>query len=106
MLDNSMKEFFARQAVQSKIQVLAQLSFELTIAARDTYAAGTEMVNNPVRLRQFNEVQHQIAGYLCALVNGTERYPDEVFVQMILEHEDPRKGIEFHRRHGRVIQIH
>src|ERR1700733_11197159 len=80
--------FFTRLSAPAKQHLLTKLGFQLTIEACSTYTVGEDDVDDPVRLRRFNEVQHRILGFKSALSNGAARYPDEIFVHMILEHED------------------
>lgn len=53
---------------QSKF-LLARLSFELTIIARDTYALDADLVGAPALLRAFNEIQHRILSCLLGLMS-------------------------------------
>jgi len=55
---------------ESKARLLGRMSFELTVAARDTYVAGGEDVAAPAQLRAFNEIQHRVPACLLDLVNG------------------------------------
>lgn len=69
-----------------RISFLAHLSWELTVLARGTYAVGSEKVNEPVRLRTFNECQHQVTQHLRHLLNDERaRYPEDVFVEIVCE---------------------
>jgi hypothetical protein len=80
---------FKNYSPQEKIDFLVQLAHALTILARDTYEVGEEGLTHPSRLRRINEVQHRILGYIIALrKQGAKRYPDDVLVQVILEHAD------------------
>lgn len=49
---------------------LARLAFELTIAARDTYIAGSEDIADPRQLRAFNEIQHRVTSSLVDAMAG------------------------------------
>ena len=65
---------------------------ELTIRARDTYDVGGDGLDNPERMRSYNEVQHRLLGFLAALLKGDpKRYPDDVLIRIILEH--PRDAV-------------
>src|SRR5712692_5348023 len=80
---------FSHYSSQGKIDFLVHLAHALTILARDTYEVGTEGVTNPSRLRRINELQHRVMGFLLALRrNEAGRYPDDVFVRMLLECPD------------------
>jgi len=77
---------------QEKIEALVRFSHELTIVARDTYQTGTLGVLHAARLRAINEVQHRISAHVLALLrNDSGRYPDEVLVNIILEHDDDQE---------------
>jgi len=68
-----------------KIQLIALTIEHLTIIARDTYIAGSEEVSDSVRLRHFNELQHQISGQLVGLLlNRKHYYNDQNFINMII----------------------
>ena len=54
-----------------KIRFLARLSFEITIAARHTYEAGTDDLTNPRQLRRINEILHRVTACLSQLLAGT-----------------------------------
>src|SRR2546426_5580884 len=80
---------FHQYSPREQIDFLVHLAHVLTILARDTYEVGTEGVTNPSRLRRINELQHRVMGFLLALRrNEGGRYPDEVFVRMLLECPD------------------
>jgi hypothetical protein len=77
---------FSHFSNQEKSEFLAHLSHELTILARAAYVPGTEDLNDPARLRRINELQHQLSGFLMKLLsNDVERYPDDVFVRILVE---------------------
>src|ERR1700743_2257665 len=67
-------EDIARAAKQlspeQKQRFLARLSFELTIAARDTYLPGSEDIAAPQQLRSINEIQHRVTGCLLELLDN------------------------------------
>lgn len=87
---------FCQYSPREQIDFLVYLAHALTILARDTYEVGTEGVTNPSRLRRINELQHRVIGFLLALRrNEAGRYPDDVFVRMLLEHPD---DLEFQRQ--------
>ena len=68
---------------------LARLSFEITIAGRNSYEAGTDELTDPRQLRRVNEVQHRVTGCLSQLLNGT--CPDgsvESIAQWVLAEPD------------------
>jgi hypothetical protein len=70
-------EDIARAATQlspeQKRRLLARLSFELTIAARETYLPGSEDIAAPQQLRSLNEIQHRVTSCLLELLdNGND----------------------------------
>ena len=78
---------FAALGADEKVSFLIVLAHELTIRARDTYEVGGKGLENPERMRSYNEIQHRVLGFLAALHRGdVKRYPDDVLVQIILEH--------------------
>jgi len=56
---------------ESQLRFLARLSFELTVAGRNSYEAGTEELTHPRQLRRVNEVQHRVTACLSQLLNNT-----------------------------------
>ena len=80
---------FSNYSPQEKIDFLIQLTHTLTILARDTYEVGGEGLTQPSRLRRMNEVQHWVTSCLVALLKqDAKRYPDSIFVRLILEHPE------------------
>lgn len=74
----------AGMPVERKIAVLAALSFQLTICARASYPGQTDDAESLKALTLFNELQHQITGFLEQLAAGDEeRYPEDVFIQVL-----------------------
>lgn len=69
----------------AQIRLLGAIAHSLTVDARDTYIPGTEGIADPVRLRGINELQHRIAGQLLSMLDASsDRYPDEVFIEILL----------------------
>jgi hypothetical protein len=64
---------------------MANLLFALTMYARDTYTVGGSGLDDPERMRRFNELAHRAATQLRNQVNGVSGLPEEVFVRMIGE---------------------
>jgi hypothetical protein len=80
---------FVSYSSEDKKEFLAHLMYELTVVARDSYAAGQDGLTNPQRVRSINEVQHRVSAFLWALLrNDPQRYPDDILVRIILEHPD------------------
>lgn len=64
---------------------LGRLLFALTVLARDTYAVGKEGLDDPVRMRRFNELMHRTASQLCAHIENKSGRPDEIFLKIVEE---------------------
>jgi hypothetical protein len=64
-------EWVGNLAFDHRLRFLARLSFEITIAGRNSYEAGTDDLTNPRQLRRVNEIQHRVAACLSQLLNGT-----------------------------------
>jgi hypothetical protein len=60
----------AQLSAERKQRLLARLSFELTIAARDTYLPGSEDIAAPQQLRCLNEIQHRVTSCLLELLDN------------------------------------
>ena len=58
-------------AVDDKVRFLARLSFQITIAGRNSYEAGTDELSNPRQLRRVNEILHRVTACLSQLIAGT-----------------------------------
>ena len=72
----------------AQVKLLSRFGFNLTVAARDAYEAGTEEIIDPRRLRQINEVQHRVFDHIDKLLNDDpDRYPDDVLISMLLHHD-------------------
>jgi hypothetical protein len=75
-------------ALDSRCQavLLATLADRLSLMARDTYA-GQDGVSDGTRLRAFNEAQNRILAQLLRLLTSdTQRYPDDVFANVLVDH--------------------
>jgi hypothetical protein len=85
-------EAFGHLPVPEKLDVLLHLAHALTILARDTYEVGGAGLTQPARLRRLNEVQHRVTSSVLALrTPAAPRYPDDVLVQIILDHPEDRE---------------
>lgn len=96
---------FSSLSPDEKKEFIAQLIYELTIVARDSYEVGGDGLTNPERVRRVNEVQHRLGAFLSKLLRDDPgRYPDDLLVRTILEHEDDgelqrQMGAAFARAH-------
>jgi len=87
-------EIFSDLSSEEKANFLARLAFELTIMARDTYEVGTDDLTNPKLMRSINEIQHRILSQLSAILrNDKNRYPDEVFWQIVFDYNQEMEKI-------------
>jgi hypothetical protein len=62
---------------------MANLLFVLTMYARDTYTVGGTGLDDPARMRRFNELTHRAVTQLRNQVNERSGLPEETFAQMI-----------------------
>lgn len=62
---------------------MANLLFILTMYARDTYTVDGVGLEDPERLRRFNELSHRAVTQLRNQVNGRSGLPEVTFVQLI-----------------------
>jgi hypothetical protein len=67
----------ARLTPEQKTRLVARLSFELTIAARETYVPGADDMAEPRQIRAYNEMQHRVSACLCELL---ERRTTEIWI--------------------------
>ena len=70
MTINDIGNAAAQLTQEQKTRLVARLSFELTIAARETYVPGTEDIAAPGQIRAYNEMQHRVSACLCELLAG------------------------------------
>ena len=64
---------------------LADLLFALTVFARDTYTVGGNGLDDPERMRRFNELMHRAVNQLRNEFSGSRGMPDDVFGKMVSE---------------------
>lgn len=80
---------FSASGKDLQLRLLAKFGHNLTIEARDTYVPQADRLHTPARLRAINEIQHRVLGHIYSLLsNSDQRYPDDVMVQIMLEHDD------------------
>jgi hypothetical protein len=63
----------------------ARLLYALTMFARNTYTVGGDGLDQPERMRRFNELIHRIASQQRENIEGVAGRPDTVFLKMIGE---------------------
>jgi hypothetical protein len=77
-----------------QVEILLRFATNLTVAAREAYGDGTYEVREPERLRDMNEIMHQVLQHARhVLMDELKRYPDEVLDSIILERA-ARSGLE------------
>jgi hypothetical protein len=83
-VNKSSKEFFLALSDRQKIIFLARLSNDLTIHGR---AFGLDLCGQDqiAAFKGLNELQHQISQHLAHLVEVSDRYPDDVLWEILLE---------------------
>ena len=80
---------FSSYPTKEKEEFIAQLIYELTVVARDSYEAGRDGLTNPQRVRRINEAQHKLSAFLRKLLrDDPQRYPDDSLVRIVLEQPD------------------
>lgn len=83
------KDWIANLPQQVAVSFLARLSWEITIAGRNSYEAGTNELTNPRQLRRVNEIQHRVTACLSQLLEHTCRDGFVVAIaQLVLAEED------------------
>lgn len=84
-------ELFASLKHEDKLQMLADLSYHLTIIARGTYDDRGD-VKDTKRLRSLNEVQHRALASLRSLAAGQReaRMADDALVAMFFAQRDDK----------------
>jgi hypothetical protein len=95
---------FVSYSPDEKAKFLAQLMYELTLVARESYEAGGDGLSDPSRVRRINELQHRTSAFLSALLHHhTERYPDDVLVRIVLDQmDDPALGQQLSKTFARL----
>ena len=66
-------------------QWLARLLFALTVFARGTYTVGENGLDDPARMRRFNELMHRTASQLRDHLESSPGRPDEAFLRIVGE---------------------
>lgn len=80
---------FNHLSSDEQTKFLALFSHNLTVLARDSYEVGTENITKPFLIREINEIQHRVSMQIYLLLeNSSERYPDDVLMQIFLEHSE------------------
>jgi hypothetical protein len=104
-IDSEVRHFTDLSSVD-KARFMTRLMYELTLEARNFYAAGGEQTIDANKLRFINEIQHRITRFIeQILIDDPARSSDEVMLRLLLA---PRteKVIEtlVHAAYARTIQ--
>src|SRR5687767_5320133 len=67
------------------IRWLVKLLYELSTMARDTYTVGGDGLDDPNRMRRFNELIRRVVRQLQEKLQSQTGMPDEVFLKMVCE---------------------
>jgi len=70
---------------EEKWRWLSKLMFALTLLARKTYTVGEAGLDEPEKLRRFNELCHRVATQLRDIAAGRASMPGSNFVAMLTE---------------------
>ena len=86
---------YSRRSPDQQIRVLCRLSLYLTFAGRALYGPDTTIEQRAQGLKMCNEIQHSIVNQVLPLLaDSPKRYPDDVFINIILEKaEDQRENV-------------
>ena len=79
------KQRFVSLPEGKKKLVLASLGHQLTIYARGSYLEDRDLQSRFLRLRAFNEIQHQVTGHLHGKLIGAKVYPDDILMDILFE---------------------
>jgi hypothetical protein len=85
----SLRVIYSLQSPPQQIHTLCLLSFYLTLNGRSFYLPGTSIEQASKALRTINEIQHSISSQLLPLLaDDQKRYPDDVFINIVIEKSD------------------
>ena len=106
MTDDKAITVFLSFSSGEKAEFIAQLIYELTLVARESYETDGDGLSDPRRVRRINEVQHRTSAYLSALLRNDEgRYADDVLVQIVLDHaDDPALSRQLRKTFARLAE--
>lgn len=104
-IDSEIRHFSDLSPLE-QARLLTRFMYELTLEARNFYAAGGEQAIDASKLRFINEVQHRVTRFIeQILIDDPARSSDEVMLRLLLA---PRaeKTIEslVHAAYARTIQ--
>ena len=70
---------------EARLKWMAKLLFALTMFARDTYTVGENGLDDPERMRRFNELTHRATDQLRNQIDNIAGRPEEIFIAMLGE---------------------
>ena len=83
-MDEAIGRFTALSS-DDKAMALGKVSHQVTIAGRDASLEG-DCQQQRDKLVALNEIQHKLVAQMLALLkNSSERYPDRVFLQILVD---------------------
>lgn len=82
--ESEIQRFLALTGV-ARQRWLADLLFALTVFARDTYTVGGNGLDDPERMRRYNELIHRSVNQLRNELSGSHGMPDDIFGKMVSE---------------------
>jgi hypothetical protein len=81
------KRRYTRLPADVQVRVLASFGHNLTIAARDTYECQARCACTAATPR--HQIQHRVFTHILKLLaDDPQRYPDDVLLSIMLEHDD------------------
>jgi hypothetical protein len=104
-IDSEIRSFSDLSSLE-QARFMAHFMYELTLEARNFYAAGGEQAIDADKLRFINEIQHRVTRFIeQILIDDPARSSDDVMLRLLLA---PRteKAIEalVHSAYSRTIQ--
>jgi len=80
---------FSAMSNYEQVIWLSKLLFFISMLARDTYQPGTELIDEPVELRKYNELLHRISSFqMEILIKKSKRKTDKDFFLMLQDSID------------------
>lgn len=78
-------ERFLGMSEENRWRWLADLLYELSTMARETYTVGSDGLDDPERMRRFNELIRRTANQLRNKSRKYSAMPDDVFIKLVGE---------------------
>jgi hypothetical protein len=94
MVKSSVLEAYTVLTPSERVRFLLRLAWRLTVVARNYYIPQSEELADPVAVRAINELQHRITAHaLAVLEDNPKRYPDDVFLGIVLDDTSERNEL-------------